>query len=135
MRPEFGWFGTQEQWMLYAKADLALAQAPLPEGGMYEQLCFHAQQAVEKSLKAILVAADVDIPYTHNLQKLIDLLPAEVPPNADVVDAARLTAYAISTRYPGSEEPVLEEDYREAVRLAAGVVAWATKYLGLDETG
>jgi hypothetical protein len=36
-----------------AKGDLALARAPLPEGGFYEDLCFHAQQAAEKALKSV----------------------------------------------------------------------------------
>ena len=47
--------GSSEDWLRYAKADLALAQVPLPAGGLYELLCFHAQQAAEKSLKAVLM--------------------------------------------------------------------------------
>ena len=40
--------GSSADWLRYAKADLALAQVPLPAGGLYELLCFHAQQAAEK---------------------------------------------------------------------------------------
>jgi HEPN domain-containing protein len=43
-------------------ADLALAQVPLPENSKYEMLLFHAQQAVEKSLKALLIIHGVDVP-------------------------------------------------------------------------
>ncbi len=38
--------GSPGDWLTRAKADLALAKAPLPAGGLYEDLCFHAQQAV-----------------------------------------------------------------------------------------
>ena len=34
---------------------------------------FHAQQAVEKSLKAALAAAAVDFPFTHNIALLMQL--------------------------------------------------------------
>src|SRR5687768_7678744 len=47
--------GSPEDWLRYAKADLALARVPLPVGGLYALLCFHTQQAVEKSLKAVLI--------------------------------------------------------------------------------
>jgi len=45
--------GSPQEWLARAKGDLALASAPLPPGGFYEDLCFHAQQAAEKALKAI----------------------------------------------------------------------------------
>jgi HEPN domain-containing protein len=49
-----------------------LARMPLPAGAKYEQLLFHAQQAAEKALKAILILEGVDFPFTHNLQRLIE---------------------------------------------------------------
>jgi HEPN domain-containing protein len=45
--------GSAEDWLTRAEGDLALARAPLPEGAFHEDLCFHAQQAAEKSLKAV----------------------------------------------------------------------------------
>jgi HEPN domain-containing protein len=124
--------GSPDHWLRYAQADLDLARVPLPKRGMYEQLCFLAQQAAEKSIKAILVSAGVEFPRTHDLQALVDLLPAVIrrPPAVGVV--ARLTAYAVSSRYPGEEEPVTEEEYREAVQLAEAVVAWAEAWVCAD---
>ena len=43
------------RWLSNARADLAIARITLPPGGLYEQLCFHAQQAAEKSIKAVLL--------------------------------------------------------------------------------
>ena len=62
-----------DRWLANARADLALARVPLPPGGLYEHLCFHAQQAAEKSIKAVLLKYRIDFPYTHNLQTLLNL--------------------------------------------------------------
>jgi len=45
--------GTPQDWLDHAKSDLAFARLPLREGAYYEGLCFHAQQAAEKALKAV----------------------------------------------------------------------------------
>ncbi|MDO8585924.1 MAG: HEPN domain-containing protein [Armatimonadota bacterium] len=59
----------------------------------------------------------------------MNLLPSDIPCPEVILDATLLTDYAVSTRYPGEEEPLTEEDYREAVRLAEAVVAWASEHL------
>jgi HEPN domain len=43
--------GSPQEWLARARGDLALARAPLPEGRFYEDLCFHAQQALQKALE------------------------------------------------------------------------------------
>jgi len=56
MPPEVYAPGSPADWLRHAYSDLALASTmPLPQI-LLEQLCFHAQQAAEKALKAILVA-------------------------------------------------------------------------------
>ena len=64
--------GSPEEWLARAKGDLALAEAPLPAGAFYEDLCFPAQQAAEKALKAIYVDRGWTFPYIHDLEKLLD---------------------------------------------------------------
>lgn len=115
--------------MEYAKSDLAAARGPAPEGVMLEILCFHAQQAAEKSIKAVLVARGVPFPRIHSIERLTDLLPPDIARTADVLESARLTAYATVFRYPGMPDPVSEERYDEAVRLAEAVVSWAEETL------
>ena len=116
-------------WLRYARGDLALAQVPLPEDSFYEQLCFHAQQAVEKAVKAVLIINNISYPKTHNIRTLLDLLPKEIVLPTDVDAATTLTDYAVSGRYPDKVEEVNEEEYREAVRLAEAVVQWAESIL------
>ena len=78
MQHNFGSAKDPMKWIEVAKADLAIAGMPLPPGGMYEQLCFHAQQAAEKSIKAVLLHQGIEFPFTHNLQLLLYLLPPNI---------------------------------------------------------
>lgn len=121
--------GSPEDWLRYAASDLALAQAEITPVILLESLCFHAQQAAEKALKAVLIARGISFPLTHNLKTLLDLLPQDVLPPQEVRDAAGLTDYAVMSRYPGDLEAVTEEEHQEAVRLAEVVVQWAQNLL------
>jgi HEPN domain-containing protein len=122
--------GSPEKWFLYAKADLELARIPLPKGAMYEQLCFHAQQAAEKAFKAVLLKLDIDYPPTHNIQGLVDCLPRKYITLPALVAATRLTPYAAAFRYPGEEERVSKKEYKEAIRIAEDIIEWAEGILG-----
>jgi HEPN domain-containing protein len=51
--------GSPAAWLRYARSDLALARVPARGEVLLESLCFHAQQAVEKSLKAVLVGRGI----------------------------------------------------------------------------
>jgi HEPN domain-containing protein len=117
--------GSPADWLRHARSDLAYATAPRPVGGLLEVPCFHAQQAAEKSIKAVLVALEVGVPRTHNLTTLIEHVPPSVAVPPDVKDATVLTDYAVSARYPGIAEPIEEDEYRQAVAHARRVLAWA----------
>jgi HEPN domain-containing protein len=122
--------GSSGDWMVRARSDLALAKTPLPEDALYEDLCFHAQQAAEKAIKAVYQHREWEFQYIHDLNKLITGLEQQglaIPER--IVDADVLTRYAWESRYPYLGEPVTEEEYREAVRLAETVVAWAEELI------
>jgi hypothetical protein len=57
---------------------------------LHDSLCgFHAQQAVEKGLKAVLAHAGVVFRHTHDIAELLDLLDdagIAAPPHADHLD-------------------------------------------------
>lgn len=124
MRPEYD-HGNAEAWLRYARSDFEVARFPAVPGILLETLCFHAQQTAEKSLKAVLIARGIDFPRTHSLRRLLDLLPAEIAIPATIQAVARLTDYAVLSRYPGDLEPVEAQEYRETIRLAEAVLAWA----------
>ena len=86
---------------------------------------FHAQQAVEKALKAVLVSASVEIPLTHDLGYILELLPealGEMP--ASVARADWLTPWAVAARYGGTDGALNRE---AAITVAAEAVRWATR--------
>ena len=130
MPPDVFTPGSPADWLRHAYSDLALASTPPLPQILLEQLCFHAEQAAEKALKAVLVAHNIPVPRTHNLRTLFDLLPADVPVPPDIQEAAGLSDYAVASRYPGVSEPVEAEEYREAVDLAVAVVYWAERMIG-----
>lgn len=121
--------GSPADWLRYAYSDLDLARVRRPSKVLFEGLCFHAQQAAEKALKAALIAKGVPPPKTHNIRTLLDLLPRDIIPPREVEDAASLTDYAVITRYPGDFESVDEDEYKEAIRLAETLVIWAERII------
>ena len=119
-------------WLRRARSNLALARQGKPSDAVWEDLCFDAQQAVEKATKAVLVRFKIDFPKTHSLETLFHLLEVSghpAPPSLMV--AKDLTDYAIEMRppLPEDEEEVTEEDHRNAVSIAERVVQWAEKLI------
>jgi HEPN domain-containing protein len=118
-------------WLLRARGNLNLAEkGGRLKGVLLEDLCFNAQQAAEKALKAVCLAQDMDVPKTHSLVHLMDILEnngIEIP-NA-VRDADILTQYAVQSRYPSIMEEIDRSEYRDALKLAANVVFWAERII------
>ena len=121
--------GSAEDWLRYAKSDLELARIEKPEGVLLENLCFHAQQAAEKTLKAVLIFLEIDFPRTHNIRTLLDLLPEGIDVPQEVEESAILTDYAVESRYPRNSEPIDDDEYRQVLGLAETVVSWAEKLI------
>lgn len=113
------------QWMDYADEDLRLAEYGLQmeSGCPYRLIAYHAQQCAEKYLKAFLVYQREDFPYTHNISTLLELCSKHADWVDSIEQAETLTAYAITTRYPGEDEPVSLMEAQQAVAMAAQVKA------------
>jgi HEPN domain-containing protein len=123
--------GSPADWLRRARSDLALAKClPADEDILLEALCFHAQQAVEKAIKAVLISRSIVFPKTHNIGVLLELLPPEIARDAMLSQAASLTEYAVSARYPGEAEDVTKEELSAAIRLADRALAWAAELAG-----
>ncbi|MDR1867326.1 MAG: HEPN domain-containing protein [Treponema sp.] len=111
-------------WLVRAKSSLALSKAKIDEEIFYEDLCFQAQQAVEKSLKAFLVFLDIDPEKTHNLVNLIKELAKRIDIPNEINEVVILNDYAIQTRYPGYYAPIEEDEYKKAIEKAEYCVKW-----------
>lgn len=92
-------------WLQKAAGDLAAAHALLQASVPPWTAAFHAQQCVEKCLKAILVARNRSFPKSHDIRGLILLLPDDLGLVIDRRIAAELTESAVNGRYPGTEDP------------------------------
>lgn len=91
---------------------------------VYELVGFHAQQAVEKFIKAFLARSAVDFQDQHDidyLQGLVRRVDAQLASKID--PAASLNRYAVGTRYPGRYAPVTRDQAQAAVRIAEQVRA------------
>ena len=117
--------------MSRARSALAIAGRRPEDPVLMEDLCFQAQQAAEKAMKAVCRVRSIAFGFTHDIGELTDLLDEHgVPITEEVDNAVILTRYAAQTRYPGLHPPLNGADWREAVDLAAGVVDWAANLLG-----
>lgn len=114
------------EWLQRAKSNMARAKAGRVSGEiLYEDLCYDAQQAAEKALKALCILREILFAKTHDIAYLMELLErGSVLIPEDVYKARILTGYAVETRYPGEYEPVNEDDYLNAIALAEKVVKW-----------
>ncbi|MEW5945081.1 MAG: HEPN domain-containing protein [bacterium] len=114
-----------KSWIRKADNDLKTAISALEgkEAPPTDTICFHAQQCVEKYLKAYLVHNSIHFPYIHKLKELA-LLCATVDKVFEILstEIETLTPYAVEIRYPDddlSDPPV--ETAMEAVEIARKV--------------
>jgi len=95
-----------------------------------ESIGFHAQQVVEKCLKAVLACHRVEVRRTHDLSRLIELLREHhlpLPPNADSLEL--LTPYAVMARYDVVQSFAMNRE--EVSKLVRAIVNWAEKQLSV----
>lgn len=121
-------------WVAFAASDLSVARGPRADGALPAVYAFHAQQAAEKILKAILIAHGVEPPRTHNIRELSALIGRDTShelPEHLYYMANLLTQYAVESRYPDMLGDVSEDEVTAAVSTAEDVFAWALETLGL----
>ncbi|MCL1991792.1 MAG: HEPN domain-containing protein [Spirochaetes bacterium] len=116
--------GNYKVWLDRAKSNLAISKNKADDDIFYEDLCFQAQQAVEKALKGLLIFYGVDPEKTHNLVSLIKELSKYTDIPEDINETAVLNDYAVQTRYPGDYTPISEEEYSHAIATAEKCIVW-----------
>ena len=88
-----------ERWLHFACEDLKMAELALA-AGIYNQVCFHSQQCVEKATKGLLLLQGKTLPRTHLLGDLLTILDPN--PFTISLDMQLLDRFYIPTRYPGA---------------------------------
>lgn len=124
------------RWLSKARTDLALATIVLEKGPGMDAwaCCFHAQQAAEKALKAVLIARGTEPPHTHDLGALSALMADDLAIDVAGEDLGDLTTYATGTRYvfdAGTEaEDPTWDDAERAVVAAGRIYSAVRDHLG-----
>lgn len=126
-----------EEWIYLAEQDLALCEHLSPDMEKWkEPICFHAQQSVEKFLKAAVVRLGRRPPPTHDLEELIDMLELLGADFRAVKQAClSLSRYAITARYPHDDSsfPAIRQikaaQAKHAIESAELVAAAVRPYL------
>jgi HEPN domain-containing protein len=109
-----------QQWLNRAHKDLVAGEVLLKETFEdFENVGFHAQQAAEKFIKALLVRYQIEFPKTHSIALLRQLV-ANVDPELakSLAEADALTPYGVEFRYPGDLASLSRDEGERAVRLA-----------------
>lgn len=117
------------RWLQFAKEDLRIVPILIRENA-FNMACFHAQQAAEKALKAVLVHYVGGIPKVHQLSELLQLaIPAMANLKKFETTVLQLDQYYIPTRYPdalpgmGASGMPRETDAAKALELTTELVS------------
>ncbi len=120
------------EWAQKAEADHAAATwlFQAPAGFHVDAICFHAQQCIEKYLKAWLQEAGIAFRKSHDLEEFLNLiLPVKSVWSTWRKDFIVLTAHAVDFRYPGKSAKPSDsqhalkvcEEVRRAIRTDLGL--------------
>jgi HEPN domain-containing protein len=88
-------------WLFRANEDIAVINNLIKAGAEFytSTICFHAQQASEKFLKAFLAFHNIDFPRTHDVDFLLKEC-RKIEADAFNIDIKSITDFGVSVRYP-----------------------------------
>lgn len=117
-------------WLQFARDDLAAARTLMADTEIPSRIaCFHAQQAAEKALKALLVASSIPFTKTHDLVVLAGLQNDAVSEELALVDLLLLHPWAVEARYPGDLPDASDHEAAEVVATAASIFDIAERWV------
>ena len=117
------------RWLRFAGEDLSTAELISEQRRPFRQACFHAQQAAEKAIKAVLIFLQVEFSHRHDLDYLRTLLPDGWLLKDNPPDLAEMSAWAVRGRYPGDLREAKREDAASTIEQAREVLETAREDL------
>lgn len=106
MPDEKSWRELANEWHASAMEDFALVQLGAASQMVSDGILgFHAQQTIEKALKALLADKMIEPRRTHDLRFLADRVRDLYDLPADPLAGGDLTPWATTRRYPGASPP------------------------------
>ncbi|RMI05030.1 MAG: HEPN domain-containing protein, partial [Calditrichaeota bacterium] len=89
------------EWLIFAQKDVASCERLLGDEFLTNVVAFHAQQAVEKCLKALVEEFEVGFIKTHDLIKLYGSVASYLDFELDLDMLKKLNEVYVDARYPG----------------------------------
>lgn len=125
-----------KNWIVKAENDLKVAMHEIEtKEPVTDAICFHAQQCVEKYLKAFLVYYNQSFRKTHNISEILVICIEKDPEfkNLQQINAHELTVYATELRYPEFFHIPSIEEAKEAIEIAKKVKEFVIKKLRIQQ--
>lgn len=121
-------------WMEKANEDLEYARISLKEGlEFYPQICFHLHQAVEKYLKAYIIAHELGFQRIHDLGQLIQICSHKDEAFNQYHDKIlELNPFYIETRYPDFMAEVNKSQTENALKIAEQIADFVKQKITTD---
>lgn len=91
-----------EAWLKAAEDDLHVIERIGREENLTHMVAFHAQQAIEKSLKAVIEEHELGSVKIHNLERLFEIAKDFAKVDADLSIIEMLDKLYVDARYPGN---------------------------------
>jgi HEPN domain-containing protein len=126
--------GASDEWVVKAEGDVrtSLRELAAEREPNWDAACFHAQQAVEKYLKALLIREGMGFPRTHDLRFILEQVSKDRADwRREAEDLSWLSFLAVEVRYPG--EAATQENARRAVEIMQRWRSRLRSALGLSE--
>ena len=125
------------EWLNAAGDDLITIENLLDNPILTNIVAFHSQQAIEKSIKAIIEEFGIAFTKTHNLQTLLIRIEQVILMSFNELIISELDRLYIDARYPGDlglmphGKPTLEEAkiyFQEALKIKKQTDAFLLDY-------
>lgn len=111
------------RWLAQVRGDLAAAEGIAADPEYPDRLaCFLSHLAVEKALKALLIALGLLFRKVHDLTELSELIPSHLEGRFDEADLVILNPWTTEGRYPGGLEDASPAQARACLDAASRVV-------------
>jgi HEPN domain-containing protein len=139
MQPEERRNSLVREWLSIAEEDLHSARRLLEREPLIRAATYHSQQAMEKALKGYLTWHQISFPWTHNLERLVQMCEQVDTEFEQLLSTAEyLSPFATVPRYPADHVLITLEEANEAFRLASSALEFVRARLPDDvqsETG
>lgn len=121
-----------EEWIQKAEEDYLAVNKLKPEMKLLSVICFHAQQCVEKYMKAILQENNIEFEKIHHLNILLKDCVKFLPNLQEYrKELTMLSTYTVDIRYPGYE--VSKDEAEECIKIMEKIRKIIREYFDLPE--